>query len=138
MGSGDTREEVDSDHEQNLHNLQTRCTERNIRLHKKKSLLKQMQINFMGHLITNEGLHADQSRVETITSMPAPTDVHGVRRFCGIIQYLSQFLQNLASDLQPLQELTKKDVDWNCSVETEVKQEITKSPLLTYFNRDKE
>ena len=135
MGSGNTREEADSDHEQNLLELQKRYTERNIRLNNEKSILKQTQVKFMGHLITNEGVQADKSKVEAILSMPAPTDVHGVKRFCGMIQYLSKFLPNLASDLQPIRELTKKDVDWNWSVECEqafqkVKQKITETPLL--------
>ena len=108
MGSGNTREEADSDHEQNLFDLQKRCTERNIRLNNEKSILKQTQVKFMGHLITNEGVQADKSKVESILSMPAPTAIHGVKRFCGMILYLSKFLPNLASDLQPIRELTKK------------------------------
>ena len=75
MGSGNTREEADSDHEQNLRKLQKRCTERNIRLNNEKSILKQTQVKFMGHLITNEGVPADKSKVEAILSMPAPTEL---------------------------------------------------------------
>ena len=139
MGSGNTKEEADSDHEQNLLELQKRCTEENITLNNEKS----MQVKFIGHLITNEGVQADKYRVEAILSMPAPTDIHGLKRFCGMIQYLSKFLPNLASDLQPIRELTKKDVDWNWSVECEqafqkVKQKITETPLLVYFDPDKE
>ena len=62
----------------------------------------------MGRVITIEGVQAEQFKVEAIHNMPAPTDVHGVRRFCGMIQYLSKFLPNLASDLQPIRELIRK------------------------------
>lgn len=82
----------------------------------------------MGHMITTEEGQADQSKVEAILNMPAPTDV--------------QFLPNLASDLQPIQELTRKNVDWNWSAECEeafIKvKTITEGPLLIYFNPDKE
>ena len=103
---------------------------------------KQTQIKFMGHLITNDGVQADKSKVDAILSMPAPTDVHGVKRFCGMIQYLSKFLPNLASDLQPIRELTRKDAEWNWPVECEeafqkVKQKITDTPVLVYFDPDK-
>ena len=97
----------------------------------------------MGHKITTEGVQAHQSKVEAIHNMPEPTDVHGVKRFCGMIQCLSTFLPNLASDLQPIRELTRKYVDWNWSAECEeafitVKKKITEAPLLVYFNPGKE
>ena len=53
-----------------------------------KSVLRQTQVNFMGHMITTEGGQSDQSKVEAILNMPAPTNV--------------KFLPNLASDLQPI------------------------------------
>ena len=76
--------------------------------------------------------------------MPAPTDVHGVKRYCEMIQYLSMFLPNLTkSDLQPIRELTRKDADCNWSVECEeafqkVIQKIRYIPVLVYFDPDKE
>ena len=117
--------------------------ERNIRLNNEKSILKQTQVKFMGHLIPNEGVQADKSKVEAILSIPAPTNIHGVKRFSEIIQHLSKFFPNLASDLQPIRELTKKDVDWNWYVECEqafqkVKQKITETALLIYFDLEKE
>ena len=113
MGCGNTREEAAADHERNLRELQKRCSQRNVLLNDEKSVLQQTQVKFMGHMITTEGIQADQSKVEAILIMPAPTDVHGVKRFSGMIQYLSKFLPNLASGLQPIRELSRKDVDWN-------------------------
>ena len=108
-----------------------------------KSVLQQTQVKFVGHKITTEGVQAHQSKVEAIHNMPEPSDVHGVKRFCGMIQYLSTFLPNLASDLQPIRELTRKNMDWNWSAECEeafikVKKNIIEAPLIIYFNPDKE
>lgn len=60
-----------------------------------------------------------------------------------MIQYLYKFLPNLASDLQPIRELTRKHVDRNWSAKCgealiKVKKNITEAPLLVYFNPDKE
>ena len=111
-------------------------------LNDEKSVLKQTQVKFMDHMMTTEGVQADQSKVEAILNMPAPTDVHRVKRLCRMIQYLSKFLPNLASDLQPIRELTRTNMDWNWSAECEetfikVKKKITEAPLLIYFNPDK-
>ena len=86
-------------------------------LNDEKFVLQQTQVKFMGHMITTEGVQADQSKVEAILTMPAVTDVHGVKRFCGMIHYLSKFLPNIASDLQPIRELIRKNVHWNWSAE---------------------
>ena len=142
MGCGNTRDEAAADHEWNLRELQKRCSQRNIMLNDEKSVLKQTQVKFMDHMITTEGVQADQSKVEAILNMPAPTDVHRVKRLCRMIQYLSKFLPNLASDLQPIRELTRTNMDWNWSAECEetfikVKKKITEAPLLIYFNPDK-
>jgi len=71
--------------------------------------------------------------------MPAPTNVRGVTRFCGVIQYLSKLLPNLAGELQPILELTNTGFEWNwpdgCEKSfQEVKKKITKTllpPTLT-------
>ncbi|PFX24662.1 Retrovirus-related Pol polyprotein [Stylophora pistillata] len=51
--------------------------------------------------------------------------------------------QNLPSDLQPIRELTRKNAEWNWSIECEeafqrLKQNITDTPVLAYFDPDKE
>ena len=131
--SGNTREVADADHEHNRLALQGRCAENG-----EKTFLQQTEIKFMGHLITNEGVKADKSKVKAILDMPAPINVHGVKRLCVMIQYLAKFLPNLADDLQPIPELTKNDVEWNWSTECQeafqkVKEKITNTPLLVYF-----
>ena len=47
----------------------------------------------MGDLITNKGIEADPQKVTAITKMhmPIPNDVSGVKRLCGMEQYLAKF-----------------------------------------------
>ena len=100
------------DHEKNLTNLQERCYEQGIRLNEEKAVLRKTSITFMGHLITNKGIEADPRKVTAITKMPMPNDVSGVKRLCGMVQYLAKFMPNLATDLEPLRKLTRKTVPW--------------------------
>jgi len=78
MDSGNTREEADSDHEQYL---QKRLHRKNVRMNDEKSALKQTQIRLLSHLITDKGVKPGKSKVQATLSMPASTDVHGVKRF---------------------------------------------------------
>ena len=66
-----------------------------------KIVTHQDAITFMGHIISNQGIQAEPAKVSAIVNMPAPTDIAGIKRFCGMVQYLSRFLPNLAGDLEP-------------------------------------
>ena len=82
-------------------------------------------------------------KAAAILNMPPPTDVHRVQRLCGMVQYLAKFMQNLASDLEPIKALTKKDIVGNWSRECEealnaVKRKVTNTPVLACFNPEKE
>ena len=75
--------------------------------------------------------------------MPVPAEVPGVKRLCGMVQYVSKFLPDLAVTLEPIRRLTRKDVPWKWSEECDnafetVKQKLSDTPVLAYFDKDKE
>ena len=69
----------------------------------------------MGCLLTDEGMKADLKKAEAILDMPMPTNVEGVRRLIGTVQYLGKFVMGLTDLTAPLRELTRKDSEftWN-------------------------
>lgn len=67
--------------------------------------------------------------------MPEPTDIQGVRRFLGLVQYVSKFIPNLADVSEPLRILTKNDVVWHWEKEqvdsfARLKEVLTQAPVL--------
>ena len=75
--------------------------------------------------------------------MPKPVDVAGVRRLCGMIQYMSRLLPDLAKTLEPMRALTRKDTPFVWSTECEnafvtLKKNLSESPCLAYFESTKE
>ncbi|XP_068224775.1 uncharacterized protein [Palaemon carinicauda] len=102
VGFGNEEHDTMRDHEQNLQSLQKRCQEKKIKLNEEKSVYRKKEIAFMGHRLTSAGVTVDENKVKAIKEMPAPTDISGIRRFCGMVQYLSRFLPNLADDLEPV------------------------------------
>ena len=143
VGCGTTKALAELDHDDNLKKLMQRCTERNIKLNNAKAEFKRDSVIFMGHKMTTEGIQAHENKVKAILEMPPPTDIHGVRRFCGMIQYLARFMPDMAIDLEPIRALTRQHTDWNWSKDCEdafkrVKKKITTAPMLAYFNAEKE
>ena len=117
-----------------------RCREQDIKLNKAKLELRK-DVTFMGHQITKDGLQTDPEKVNAIKDYPAPTNVEELRRLLGMVNYLSRYLPHLTEDLQPLQNLLKKDVQWTWALSQEkafqtVKEKITNSPTLVFYKQD--
>ena len=61
-----------------------------------KMKLRQRSVIFLGHTITKDGLMADPANIEAIRDMPCPTDVAGIQRLNGFVNYLAKFLPGLS------------------------------------------
>ena len=109
-GQGETEREADENYHKNLTSLLDRCRERNIKLNKKKFTFKCDDVQFIGHLLTKEGLKPDPAKVKAIISMKKPDDVAAVQRLMGLVKYLSKFLSDLSQICEPIRRLTHKDV----------------------------
>ena len=98
-----------------LQKLLLRCSENNIKLNKEKCVFNTSTIEFLGHVITCDGLKA--SKTDAVSMMSDPIDKEGVRRVLGTVNYLSKFLPNLANVVEPLRRLTHNDVAWTWNKE---------------------
>ena len=54
---------------------------------------------------TAEGMKADESEIRAILDIPQPTDISGVKRLCGIVQYMAKFMQELAETMESVRAL---------------------------------
>ena len=131
-----------AEHDHNLRQFLQRCRERNIKLNRDKLELRTNSFTFMGHQITKDGVRMDPEKVHAITEMPEPTNVHELRRFLGMVNYVARFLPSLAAMISPLHNLLKKDVPWVWS-ETQqqavddAKRLIAESPTLHFYDPTK-
>lgn len=114
-----------------------------IRFNKSKCTFFQTEIRFLGHIFDNFGVKPDVDKVKSIFDMPKPRNVKELQRFLGMVNYLGAFIENLAFKNKNLRELLKNHIEWHWSEKHELefenlKSEITKSPVLTYFDPNKE
>jgi hypothetical protein len=71
-------------------------------LNKDKFRLRETEVKYMGHVLTSVILKPDLSKVEAIIQMKSPTDVEGVRRVLGVVNYLARFMPNLSDLCEPM------------------------------------
>ena len=142
-GRGDSTDEAKRDHDRNLIALLKRCREKGICLNPNKFKLHLPSVKYMGHILSENGLQPDPQKVEAIDRMPEPTDIQGVQRITGVINYLGRFVPNLSEKLEPLRSLTRADSEfvWNADIHgkafAEVKQILRSEPVLKYFDSSK-
>eukprot|EP00915_Cephaloidophora_sp_WS-2016_P008969 GHVH01012671.1.p1 GENE.GHVH01012671.1~~GHVH01012671.1.p1 ORF type:complete len:997 (+),score=99.29 GHVH01012671.1:565-3555(+) len=72
-----------------------------------KAHILQRKVCILGHIVSKEGIQPDPKKITTIKKLKSPTSVKEVRSFVGAVQFLARFV-NLAHDLAPLIDLTKK------------------------------
>ena len=138
-GEGSSEVEATADHDRKLHAFLQRCQQNGIKLNKEKFRHRLTSVSYMGHLLTADGLKPDRQKVQAILDMPKPTDVSGIRRVLGVVNYLSRFTENLADLCRPLRQLTDKDNAWEWTHEhdiafTKLKEAMSAIPVLRYFD----
>ena len=131
------------EHDAHLDSFLRRCQEKGLKLNADKMEIQLKEITFMGHRITENGLHSDPEKVRAIMDMPPPTNLEELRRYLGVVNYLGKFLPNATNTLSPLQNLLKKDVSWTWSSAQQeafetIKKLVTSSPVLSFYDPHKE
>lgn len=141
VGEGDTDAEAEIDHDRKLETLLKVCRTKQICLNRDKLRLKMRNVTYMGHQLTDTGLKPDPQKIQAILAIEKPSDVAGVRRLLGMVNYLAKFTPRLSDMCEPFRQLTKKDTTWlwtenHDQALTDVKHAITKAPILRYFDDD--
>ncbi|MCG7876437.1 MAG: RNase H-like domain-containing protein [Candidatus Thiodiazotropha endolucinida] len=130
------------EHDQRLRLALKRCEDIGLTLNKDKCVIGVSSVTYIGHVLTQEGIKPDESKLKAISEMPAPTDKKGVMRLLGTVNYLAKFVPDMSQITEPIRMLLRQDVEfeWNSEQEVafkKVKDILTSDPVLKYFDVSK-
>ena len=101
-----------TEHLEHLTAVLGRLQEAGMRLKKEKCAYLLLSVEYLGHIISAEGLRTADSKVEAVVRAPAPKNVAELRSFLGLVNYYGKFLPSPATTLSPLYSLLQKSQKW--------------------------
>ena len=117
-----------------------RCQEYNVAISKSKFEIGQ-SVSFAGHTISKDGIAIAEDKIESIKSFPCPENVSELRSYMGLANHFSRHFCDLATVLEPLRGLLKKNIVFNMTDELKAafedsKKILCQSPVLQPFRKD--
>ena len=76
-----------------------------LKLKSAKCDLFKQQINYLGHVVSKEGVSTDPEKIKAVTEWPQPTTVTEVRSFLGFVSYYRRLIPNFSKVVKPLNKL---------------------------------
>ena len=90
-----------------------RLREAKLKLKENKCNFLKKHVQYLGHLISGEGIELVPEKLESIKQMPTPRTPKEVKQFLGLIGYYRKFIPKFSDVARPLTNLTQKDVPMN-------------------------
>ena len=88
---------------------------------------------FLGFIVNNRGIEANQDKIKTILDMPPPSNIKEVQCLIGRIVALSQFVSKASDKCQPFFQVLKKAFQWDTHCEeafSALKTYLSSPPIL--------
>ena len=128
---------TEEEHLKNLDEVLSRLDGVGARLRKEKCSFFSPQIEYLGHLINEKGLHPTPSKIKAIIDAPAPPTVTELKSFLGLLNYYCKFLPYLSSTLHPLYSLLQKWGPEEKETFQKAKALLSSPRLLVHFDPEK-
>ncbi|KAM1376183.1 hypothetical protein ACFX2F_037951 [Malus domestica] len=120
---------------ENLTLILKRCMETNLVLNWEKCHFMVKQGIVLGHIISENGIEVDKSKIDLVRHLPSPTSVREVRSFLGHAGFYRRFIKDFSKIAQPLCRLLQKEVAFEFTKEctasfNQLKELLTTAPII--------
>lgn len=90
-----------------------------------------LEVEFLGHIASGEGIKPDPRKVAAIKEWKAPTNVTEVKSFVGAVNFHRRHIEHCASIAAPLNKLMRKDTPFEWRREQQEAFDALKNALIS-------
>ncbi|TPX54605.1 hypothetical protein PhCBS80983_g05852 [Powellomyces hirtus] len=99
-------------------------------------------VEFLGFIISENGIQMDPKKIAAITDWEPPTNVKGIQRFLGFANFYRRFIQGYSKIAAPLTSLTRKELPFKWTAVAQaafdaLKKAFTSAPILVHPDPEK-
>ena len=84
------------EHQQHLRKVFRRLEEYGLKLHPQKCQLALPEVEYLGHVVSSDGVRPNSTKIDAVKQFPTPTCVRMVRSFIGLCSYYRKFVPGFA------------------------------------------
>ncbi|GJP44684.1 hypothetical protein CLOM_g4047 [Closterium sp. NIES-68] len=104
-----------------------------VKLSKSEFALEKVQ--FLGHMVSAQGVHVDPKKIEVVRTWKTPENVKDLQQFLGFANYYNRFVPQYAKIAAPLTNLLKKNMPYKWEPKhqeavEQLKHALTSAPVL--------
>ena len=131
------------EHLKRLQSVFEKLDEAGLRLKPGKCEFFRLQLEYLGHVVSKEGIETNPKKIAAIVNWPRPMTVTHERSFLGFCNYYWKFIKHYAQVAKPLYQLVsrdnakakRKEVEWSKECEEaflKLKEICSNTPILAY------
>jgi hypothetical protein len=135
--------EIEEEHDELVKEVLKRLEENGLVISPEKCVWVRNRVEFLGYIISEEGIEMAKDKVETILVWEPPKSLKEIQAFLGFANFYRQFIKDFSKICRPLTESTKGDAkkwEWTVAMELafdELKRRFTTAPILRQFDPKK-
>lgn len=125
------------DHVAHVRAVLERLSEHDLRVQRKKCTFGASHLEFLGHIVSADGIQTDPRKIAPINDWPVPTSQKEVQQFLGLANYFRSYIPHFAQLAHHLTPLTgsasKKKIKWTEPAQhsfDSLKYALTHTPVL--------
>ncbi|XP_027192709.1 uncharacterized mitochondrial protein AtMg00860-like [Cicer arietinum] len=97
------------EHEEQLRKVLSLLREKQLYANQAKCEFWLEEVNFLGHVISNEGIVVNPGKVKAVVDWKRPRTVADIKSFVGLVGYYWRFIEGFAKIVSLLAQLRRKD-----------------------------
>lgn len=139
------------EHLERLESVLSRLQQEKLKVKLEKCCFFRTEVNYLGHVISNEGVATDPKKISAVKEWPRPSSVKELSSFLGFCGYYRRYVEGFAKIAAPLNHVKAELTDprtkrplrrsigerWDDQCEKsfqELKSRLVSAPVLAYAN----